>query len=175
MMADVKIKKNLNIVFDADGFIVHHTPISYEVYRSVAEILSSTLSRLKSAGNIWNDTQAMGVFSVYIKCAERVSMMDGKEYDPQKDGLLNELQSLTTLIKNGETSSLFNAIKGGVVDEEIRDFIFGQLIFFILTSKREKTKTIKDWAEAIGALTTSLSFTEYTSSLMTSTEKDATG
>lgn len=174
-MADLTIKKNLNIVFSAGDFIVHHVPVGYETYRSVAEILGAAVARMLNLGNMWPSTQAQSCLPAYLHVSKMAARMDGDQYDMASDGFLGELQSRTTLIKGGKTFNLYDAVIDGIVDEETRDFIYGQLIFFILTSKREKTKTVEDWAAQIGASITSLTFMEYSNSLTTSTEKGVIG
>jgi HJR/Mrr/RecB family endonuclease len=110
-----------------------------------------------------------------METAKRAKMLSGEGYNLEYDGFLGELKSMTTLIKDGQTTVLDVALQTGMIDEELQDFIFGQLIFFMLTSKREKSKTIEQVADSIGALTTSLTAMAYASSLMTATESDVIG
>jgi hypothetical protein len=174
-MADLTIKKNLNIVFSAGDFIVHHTPVGYETYFSVTPILGATFSKMISVGNRFPSTQMQAVVATFLEVSKDMAMMSGLDYDQNNDGFLGEMQSRTTLIKNGKTFNLYDAIADKTVSEKVINLIYAKLIFFIQVSNIQETTTIEEWAAQIGASTTSLTFMEYSNSLTTSTANAVTG
>lgn len=180
----MKINRSMNIVLkyasEARGTIyVYSVPVSREVYNSNFEVLSLTHSRLWDKGTHYAVTESRSVSKLMLK---KVAESMG---DPKEGGLwplidrefINEIARLTSIAvatpnSGYEQMTLTDAVSRELIDAEDRDEIENELVFFTLeTYANRRQNLLARWP----LLFTSLSFTDYLSSSLTSKPAENSG
>jgi hypothetical protein len=172
----MQIDHKLNLTFPVDDFIVHHMPISYAQYKSVAETLAATTARMLRKGLFFSSTQHDVVIHSYNAVVADDDNLAGN------DPFISELIRLTSIIKKGEVIMMYDALHSGEIDEEKKDYILSEILFFILSCRRLRNETKEKIAQGIaadtrnGMETTSYTATELCQYLptLTATEDTAT-
>lgn len=179
----MKIDHRLNLVLPVDTPIgecyVHSTPIGYPVFEKYFKVMSRTWASLVTLGAPLSGPK---VPMMELKdFAQAQGIWDG----PQgvRLGLVEEMRRLTSVIvpaENGgwEPRMLMDAHREGIIDDEDVAEIEGAVAFFTLAShvqhRRSHATTFGGLGMLWGAQVTSLSCSEYTNSLSTSTGGETT-
>lgn len=178
----MKIARNMNLVTAVETengtAYVHSMPLSKEVYREHFFILSKTFAAIFSEG--------LGVVAgpriAYLmleKMASDAGVWEGES--GIRNTLVNEIIRLSSLVypvdgKGWDDQPLEVAIEKGIVDP---DDVLGELVFFTCVSainKRDQALSTMEAACGLwGSRITSLSVTDWTASLPTSTQEDSSG
>lgn len=178
----MKIARNMNLVTAVETengtAYVHSMPLSKEVYREHFFILSKTFAAIFSEG--------LGVVAgpriAYLmleKMASDAGVWEGES--GIRNTLVNEIIRLSSLVypvdgKGWDDQPLEVAIEKGIVDP---DDVLGELVFFTCVSainKRDQALSTMEAACGLwGSRITSLSVTDWTASLPTSTPEDSSG
>ena len=177
----MKIAKNLNLVVpigDEDNrMYVHSTPISRVVFEEYFLVISKTFTAIFSEG--LGAITGSRIASLMLR---QVAQEIGQWEKVQK-GLLNEINRLTNVVMlgdNGWTSlPLQHLLDKKMLSEDDVFDIQGELIFFTCVHSVNKRNQIEEMMNASnglwGSSVTSLTCTEYLTSLPTSTEVENTG
>lgn len=180
----MRINKKLNLVIPVDSetgtIYVHSTPVAYEVFEQYYLPLSKTFANLFSQG--------LGVLAsprvAYLalkSVSEEMGLWNGSS--GVFAGFVNEFIRLSNVAKIGangwETIPLHVALQKGVIDEEASREVLSAITFFTLVVLMNRPKQAEVMMEAVNGLwqteTTFLDFTEFLTSLRTSTEEENTG
>jgi len=180
----MKINERLNLViplyrFDDDPYAwVHSMPISREIFESHYLLLSKTFTAIHSEG--LGEIAGPKVALLMLKDVAK-SMTNDPDYLIRP--LMNEMRRLSNVILRAndkwETMPLQDAINGKFLDDEDLREVENSLTFFIVVShlypKTQKQMFLDGSAKLWGAVMTSLNYTEYKDSLLTSTTIESIG
>jgi hypothetical protein len=177
----MRISKTLNLVIpvETDGGVVyiHSTPVSRDVFEQFFLVISKTFAGIFSQG-----LGALGGPRIAYLMLKKTAK-DLGEWETVEKGFIEEIIRLSNVAFVGdsgwETLPLKTALLHNKIDKETFDDIEGELVFFTLVSlmnKKNQIEAIMDTVNGLwGSQLESLSFTEYTTSLQTSTTDESIG
>ncbi len=168
----MKIERNLNLLIPLDGMTIHSVPISRAVFEQYYAIIGKTYATLAQDGLL-----LMGPKMALLRLKE----LAGDTWDDVERGLVNEIIRLSNVCMVGDQGwrTVPLAVAMNELDEDTLAEVKGQLVFFTCVSKaikRDQCAAMLDTINGLwGSQTTSLSSTEYMSSLPTSTAPASSG
>jgi hypothetical protein len=177
----VKIAKNLNLVVpigdDGNRMFVHSSPISRLVFEEYFLVISKTFTAIFSEG-LGAITGSRIANLMLRQVAQEMGV-----WDKVQKGLLNEINRLTNVVMLGDTGwtslPLQHLLDNKMLSEDDIFDIQGELIFFTCVHSVNKKNQIEEMMNAAnglwGSSVTSLTCTEYLTSLPTLTEAENTG
>jgi hypothetical protein len=177
----MKINRALNLVMpidtDTGKVFVHSVPISREVFETYFLVMSKVFAAIFSQG--------LGAVSgpriAYLMLQQIATEMG--QWEDVKKGLINEIVRLSNVAyltdKGWQSLPLYTALQQGILSEDDRHDIEGELIFFTLVASMNKRGQILAIMTAVNGLwgsdVSSLDFTAFKNSLPTSTPDDNSG
>lgn len=180
----MKLDKKLNLVIPVETaeseIFVHSTLISRDIFEKYAFILSKTLSVLYEEGlTVFAGPRIAAM--MLKKLAVEAAVWEGP--DGVENGLMNEIRRLTNVVMPSEegwkTTPYYEAVKGNLVDQEARDEIEGNIVFFTCVSVMHRRKEVPGLLAGMNEVwdtqNTSLNCTEWANSLPTSIEEESSG
>lgn len=177
----MRINKALNLVIPVEtenGTVyIHSTPVSRNVFEQFFLVISKSFAGIFSQG-----LGAVAGPRIAYLMLKKISE-DLGEWESVQKGFINEIIRLSNVALVGdsgwETLPLQTALTHNKIDKETFDDIEGELVFFTLVSlmnKKNQIEAIMDTVNGLwGSQLESLGFTEYMSSLRTSTMQEITG
>ena len=191
----VEVTRTLNLVIpvtrlDGVKLYIHSTPIPSEIFENNFLVLSKTWSALTQHGlsAASGPSVAMLVLKQVAKETQRapgVNWWDGSDGVGGNAGLLAEMTRLSNVSvprKDGpgwETVPLQNAVDNGTVAADEAKEVLNALTFFTVSShvapRVDRERIVRGMAAIYELQVTSLSATEYATSLMTLTKDASTG
>ena len=182
----MKITRALNLVVPIDWdnggqIFVHSTPIAREVFEQYFLVLSKTFASIFSQG-LGAIAGPRIAYLMLKQTAQELGAWDGPA--GVRGGLLAEIIRLSNVFMPGDGGGwqsipLQSAIDKQLIDADTIAEIEGELVFFTCVSVMNKKNQIEGIMDTVGGLwgsqTTSLSATEYQTSLTISTTDASTG
>jgi len=184
----ITIDRKLNLVIPVekeDGSIIyiHSTPISTATFEKYWLVLSRTFSAFADAGIMV--TSAPSVARLTLKqIAEETPRLDGDWWGGEDGvsgpgGLIADMVRLSQVIDGDTIRPLADILMVKGLDDEVKNEVISYLVFFTAVSRvpprSDRPKLIRGFAVLYKLVSTSLSATDYASSLKTSTSVDNTG
>lgn len=174
----IKLDRKLNIVAKIDtedGVLhIHSMPVGRTAFESNFELLAKAHAAL-------NDGMDIRTSPAIARLTLKKIAVDSRRVNDY-DAIINEIRRLTSVCVPGEGYDFIGideALKKGMIDEDIYSEVESYLVFFILLCWVEQREHRKKFTEMFcflwGLATTSLNITEYCRSLTTSTAADNTG
>lgn len=181
----MRIDKRLNLVIpvyreDGSQLFVHSTPISSDLFETYWEPVGKAFSKIYSEG-----FSIVGGPRIAAKMLKKVSSEMGVWDGPTgvKQGLVAEAHRLTNVAvpreKGGWETVPFEEASKTVLEKSDVSEIEGAIAFFTVASlihrRAELREVMEGAAKVWGAQITSLGYTEFISSLPTSSTRESTG
>jgi len=178
----MKISKKLDLVVTVDApdggqFHIYSTPISRIVFEQFYDELGAVFTKL--FGEAGSAHVALSAPQLAYAALKKISTDKGT-WDQVKNGLINEIGRLTTVLHAGDKgwqqTTYDQAIKTKLLDEDTESEVMSALIFFTSIVWVAPKGLAQGFLEMASALRqwelTSSGITEYLSSLPTSTETE---
>ncbi len=186
----IQINEAMNLVVpvvtDENGVRVwgYHTPISRSVFEANYRVLAATKASLMSKGSVYMMDSGPRIAALTLldegaREAESRGRFDakGNVIDEATPALLAEIRRLTMVLVPGPAGwdllPIEGAVSAGKIDDEDQAEVESAIVFFTcicaLASKAERKKHAGSTASLLKGSITSLSPTEFSASLPTST------
>lgn len=180
----MKIDQRLNIVIpvevDQSTFYVYSSPIAREVFEEYFDVISKTFARIFGDGlGVIAGPRVAGL--TLKKVAQEKGVWEGPT--GVQAGLVSEIRRITQVMVPGSGGwspiLLQEAVDQSIISQDDMSEVENALTFFIVSSamlRKSDLRGVLDGAAKLwDAQITSLTSTEYVSSLQTSTEDASTG
>ena len=184
MAEGLKINRKLNLVIPIEvggGTIyAHSTPIGKEVFEAYYTVIAKAFSEIYSGGLNWVVGPRVAAF-ILRDVAKRTGAWAGEA--GVERGLVNEIRRLTNILSPGErgweTTPFDDAVRTGLIDEDDAAELDNAITFFTVASsihhRRDLPEILARATKLWSGQATSLTCTEFRSSLKISTVAENTG
>lgn len=174
----MEINKKLNLVIKCDGYFIHSTPISFDIYAAYSEILNHVFAAIADQGR----SRFLGPKISYATL-KRLAKEMGVSEEVEKN-LVGEIIRLSNAIVPADgggwqTIPLDVAVRNGIINDETFFNIKNQQVFFTCNSwileEPLRTGIMSAANELWGSQLTLSNSTEYAASLPILTQDENIG
>lgn len=183
------IDRKLNIVVPVERsngskFYVHAAPIGTETFEKYFLVLAKTFSAMAESGIVITSGPSVARLTLKqiamgTQRADNLNWWDGDDGVGGRAGLIADIVRMSNVVDGDSIRPLADVFNAGDIDEDDRNDVLSLLVFFTVASRvpprADRERLIRGMASIYHLASTSLSPTDYASSLKTPISADSTG